>query len=80
MEVNDHQNCLVTSIFKNIFFYVPQKQETSTGLKQREVELMVTKSYFLNELSFLYATYVGLFLGFSLYLYCDHICYHHVLF
>ncbi len=36
VEVND--NCLVTNIFHNIFFYVQRKKESHTGLEQIEDE------------------------------------------
>jgi len=39
MEVNmEVKNCLVTDILQNIFFFVQQKKEIHTGLKQLEGE------------------------------------------
>ncbi len=38
MDVNGSQNCLVTNIFQNIFFYVTEKKEIHTGLERHEAE------------------------------------------
>ncbi len=51
MEVNGIKNSLVTNNLQNIFFYVPQKKESHTGLKWLDSEEIMTEFKFLGELS-----------------------------